>query len=905
MKFLKKIIEDLLDKTDDLSNYSLVLPGKRPIVFIKKILADKHYEGFLPQFITIEELLKSLAHSQQIKGVALWLFAYEVYKTQHQESFGDFLKWFPTVLKDWDDMLKFSESDIAVLDFMFDEERIKNWAENLNPEENTPRNKFLNFWRKQRNFLPLLKLKLREKNYATDGMISELAKNNIEDFVEKTSNIFVFCGFNAFTPTEGKLVKTLLRAEKAFCYSQADQYYMQDSRQEAGKFLREQANWSEYNKSRPFNWIENDFKEDKDISVLEVSGNISQTKLLPEIFNDLSNGNLEQYDFSNTAVVLLDENLLPATLDSLSALSQINITMGFPLKNLDFSNAIKKLFYLQKHLQKKNNAYYYKDLLPILEGLPEINADQKIVKRFKNLLHERNMIYISKSVINDELIDLSYLNLLMPCDAKRFLDELIKYCYILKFHDLDDILYENVSHFESTFKALKNQLEQYHFGILIEDLEVLINQLVNSETIDFQGEPLQGLQVMGLLETRLLNFENVILLSTNEGKLPLGNSQNTYLPFDVRREHQMHTFLENDGIYAYHFYRLLQDSKKAFLLYNSLSSGINTGEKSRFITQLELESPHHIKHIVIENETQPTKEDLIIILKDAEVLEKLESWKIRISASNLTSYLYNPVDFYLSKVLGVYAEDQMEEELSQRNFGNLVHYALYYIYEKVIGNTLTVNILQDLLYKVDEALAQAIIKLNHDDEYYLKGMNFIHKSIAKRVVEEIINYDLKLVKDGNSLEILALEYCVENVEFSLTETEKVKFCGFIDRIDRLNETVRVIDYKTKKATKIELAPTEEKADTMFLNKEMAQAIQLSIYAYALLNDKNFNTNLLECGIWSFAETNKGVQLLKINGIALLNLENLSHNFKSIRNLILEILNPELSFEEPAKVKKFS
>ncbi|MBC7556178.1 MAG: PD-(D/E)XK nuclease family protein, partial [Chryseobacterium sp.] len=752
MKFLNKIINDLLNKSDDLSNFNLVLPGKRPVVFIKRILAEKNYNGFLPQFFTIEELLKDISQTQHIKGITLWLFAYEVYKTQHEEDFSTFLKWFPTVLKDWDDMLKFSDSDISVLDFMFDEERIKNWSENLNPDEENPRNKFLNFWRKQRHFLPLLKLKLQEKNYATGGMLHEIVRGKIENFVQKTENKFVFCGFNAFTPTEKKLIKELLKWDKAICYFQADDYYMKDSRQESGKFLRDHKTWPEFNESREFNWVENDFKKEKNIKIFEVSGNISQTKLLPQIFQELSDGNIEQFDFSKTAIVLLDENLLPPTLDALSAVELINITMGFPLKNLGFSNAMKKIFHLQKQLHKQSSSYYYKDVLPILDELPKAENDDLVIPNFQKLMQKRNIIYISKKMLEQELSGLSYFNLFQKNTAKEFLVDLINYCFQLKFLNLDDILFENISHFETAFKTLENQLRDYNFEMEIESLEVLINQLVNTESIDFQGEPLQGLQVMGLLETRLLNFENIILLSVNEGKLPLGNSQNTYLPFDVRREFDLHTFLENDGIYAYHFYRLLQDSKNVYLLYNALSSGVNTGEKSRFITQLEIESGHKIEHFVVENTIEPVNQDVMIIEKTDDVLEKLNQWKNRVSVSHLVNYLWNPIDFYLSQILKTRSEDEVEEELSQRNYGNLVHYSLQFLYEKILGKSLIDKDLEGLILQVDEALNHAIKILNHEKEFYLKGMNFIHKSIASRVVTDILTFDLNLIKKGNKLE---------------------------------------------------------------------------------------------------------------------------------------------------------
>ena len=796
MKFLQKIITELINQNADLSGFNIVLPGKRPIVFIKQILREKEYSGFLPNFFTVEDLISDLSGKQPVQGISLWLFAFQIYQELHPaEDFSNFLKWFPTLLKDWDDILKFSESDKAVLEYMFDEERIKNWSENLGDSEDIPRRKFLNFWQKMNVFLPILKQKLTEKNWATSGMIHEAAKNKIEDFAIKTEQKFVFCGFNAFTPVEEKLIKSLLQWDKAQCFFQADSYYFDDEKQEAGKFLRSHKTWKEFTEKRPFHWIENDFAQPKKIKVYEVSGNITQTKVLPEIFKEINDHNL-----SKTAVVLLDENLLPASLDAMNAVQYLNITMGFPLKNLAFSNAMKQLFYLQKQLEKKDSSYYYNDVLSVLEELPNSDIDQQIIANFKLNIEERNIVYISKKQFTEFLSELSYFDIFKKATSiNDFLNLLIKFCYELKFRELDDILFENITHFEQSFKIIKNQISPYSFEIKMETLEVLINQLVNSESIDFQGEPLQGLQVMGLLETRLLNFENIILLSTNEGKLPLGNSQNTYLPFDVRQHFELHTFLENDSIYAYHFYRLIQDSSNVHLLFNALNSGVNTGEKSRFITQMEIEDSYHqIENIIIENTSDPIQQELIQIPKTPKVLEKLEAWKSRVSASHLTSYLYNPIDFYLNKILNTRETSEIEEELSQRSYGNLVHYALQEIYQKFIGKKLTINDLQFSYEAINEVINNAILKLNHQIEFYEKGINFIHKSIAERVVRNVLEYDRKLVEDGNTLEILSVEGNFENVDFYLDEekTDKVSFYGFIDRIDRLNRTLRIIDYKT-------------------------------------------------------------------------------------------------------------
>ena len=893
MKFLNKIIHELLAQNPDLSAFNIVLPGKRPIVFIRQILEENNYSGFLPNFFTIEELINRIADKQVIQGISLWLFAFDVYKSLNlipNDDFADFLKWFPTLQKDWDDILKFSENDQAVLQYMFDEERIKDWAQDLGEDENVPRKKFLNFWKNMNVFLPVLKQKLQEKNWATSGMIHETAKARIVDFAKNTNEQFVFCGFNAFTPAEEKLVRSLLQWDKGQCFFQADHYYFDDERQEAGKFLRNHKIWKEFNDSRAFQWIEDDFNQPKNIKVYEVSGNITQTKILPEIFKEIENKT-----FSNTAVVLLDENLLPASLDVMYSVQNLNITMGFPLKNLSFSNAVKQLFYLQKQLEKNRSSYYYRDIFPILEELPKSIEDEAIINNFKAKIEERNIVYISKKLLNELLGDLSYFNLLQKADSTNaYLDALIEFCKRIKWLEIDDIQYENISHFENAFRIIKNQLSPYQFEIKMETLEILINQYINSESIDFQGEPLRGLQIMGLLETRLLNFENVIMLSVNEGKLPLGNSQNTYIPFDIRKFFDLHTFLENDSIYAYHFYRLIQDSKNVHLLFNALSSGINTGEKSRFITQIEMESSHQIEHLIIENSSEPIITQPIEISKTDIVLERLQKWKQKVSASHLTSYLYNPIDFYLSKILNASETDEIEEELSIRNYGNLVHYTLQEVYEILKGKILKESDLKDSIKAIDNYIEIAIDKLKHQPEFYEKGMNFIHKAIAKKVIESILNYDLELVKKGNKLEILEIEKRFENIDFYLDETDKISFFGFIDRIDRLNGTLRIIDYKTAKIKNLTVKIDDTNVDEYFHSNDRKQALQLCIYQYVVQNLPEFWGFPVETGIWSFAEARKGVASLQFEK------GNIDDAMKSVKSLIQEILNPDIHFTETIK-----
>lgn len=891
MKFLSKVVELLLTKYSDLSQVSVVLPGKRPVVFLKKKLKERKYEGFLPEFFAIDDLIKKISGSQVVQGIPLWLFAYDIYRKYFpEETLDNFLKWFPTLLKDWDDMLKFSESDQKVLEYMLDEERIKNWGESLGEGDNA-RKRNLNFWKKMNVFIPSLKLRLEEKGWATDGMAREQARRKMGTFIKETPVKFVFCGFNALTPTEKSLIKKMLQEGKAECLFQADEYYFNDLKQEAGKFLREHKVWKEFNENRDFNWIENQFVQPKNIKIYEVSGNVTQTKILPQILQ-----NIKEENYSDTAVVLLDEELLPAGLDAMKFVEKLNITMGFPIKNLLFSNAIKKLFRLYKQLYKNDSAYYYADVVSVLEELPRNIDDDIIISKFIEGIEERNIVYISKNYLKEHLGALSYFTLFEKKSIEELLNNLIDYCIHLKYNNLDDIQYENVSHFEKIFKTLKNHFRDYDFEISVEVLEVLINQLVNLENIDFQGEPLEGLQLMGLLETRLLDFDNIVMLSVNEGKLPLGNTQNTYLPFDVRKNFEMNTFLENDSIYAYHFYRLMQNAKNIHLMYNSLSSGVNTGEKSRFITQMEMESPHHLEHIVIDNKSEPIFQTPIKIEKSEKVLEKLEEWKNRVSPSHLTTYIFNPIDFYFNNILKVRDIEGIEEELSQRNYGNLVHYALYFLYQKVKGKVLKISDLENMKSHIDEAMFYAMKELKHQPELYERGMNYIHKSIAIKVILSILDYDKSLLEKGNQLEIIDLEQKIE-AQFFISEEESVWFYGFIDRVDRLNGTLRIIDYKTANPKNLNVNPKSDVLEQFLYNSDYKQALQLSIYAYSMLSSNQYSDKNLQCGIWSLSEVNSGVQSLKIFSEDSLNRENLEVCMNSIKNIIKEILNPEIPFEQ--------
>jgi hypothetical protein len=327
-----------------------------------------------------------------------------------------------------------------------------------------------------------------------------------------------------------------------------------------------------------------------------------------------------------------------------------------------------------------------------------------------------------------------------------------------------------------------------------------------------------------------------------------------------------------------------------------MDSGMNTGEKSRFITQIELESSQKISTFVVENTSEPVEIQSVKIEKTPKVLELLQTWTESVSASHLTAYLYNPIGFYLNYVLKIRDLDDIEEQISQKNYGNLVHYSLQYLYENILDKVLKISDLENILTKTDEAISHSIKRLKHQEDLYAQGMNFIHKSLAKRVIEEIIRYDISLVKSGNKLIIKQMEKQVQ-AKFELSEGKYLNFNGFIDRIDSLNGKTRIIDFKTAKAKNLKIFNRNTKEDFSF-TEPYKQAIQLCIYAYCVLKTENITS--LQSGIFSFAEVGKGLQNLQISGEKNVNLINLSSPMETVKKIVLEILNPEIPFEEKSR-----
>ncbi|MDR1876643.1 MAG: PD-(D/E)XK nuclease family protein, partial [Flavobacteriaceae bacterium] len=884
---------DLLDKDYDLSKVHLILPGRRPVVFFKKYFIDKGYDGFMPVFSTIEDFVLRYSGLVKIENIPLWFEAFQIQKKyiNPQEKLEDFLKWIPTLLKDFNDIDTFAENPLKVLEHLASIERIENWGETLDSRNNEKLfYKNSKFWKNNLVLYKELTASLKKKGTGTQGMILSSVMDNLNNINIPEDEIFAFVGLNAITPKEEKLIKHFISHSQTLLYWDSDVYYMKDKNQEAGHFLRSHSKWGYY-ANRDFQWVENSFSQPKKINVVSTSQEVAQAKYVGTILKNLTEEELQQ-----TALVLCDETILPSIMESLpESVKRINITMGYPLKNSLLASFFKQVFQLHIFREKnKSGGFYFQDVLDILQNsligyVPSVSA---FITDIKN----NNRVFIPDALIYERL---NSWEMLFVFESYRnpleLIQKLYKFC-ANKFWEPDHeepILRENYLKFKNLFSLLFSQLSQDASSIdSFSLLYTFYQHILINEKIDFIGEPLEGLQLMGMLETRLLSFKNIIMTGVNEGILPAGKSDNSFIPFDVKKNYDINTFLENDAIYAYHFYRLLQHAENITLLYNNFTEGINSGEKSRFISQLEFESDHKINEIVASYSGDLERSGEFSIEKTPALVEAIHQWlKKPVSPTHLTSYQYNPVGFYLQKILRLGGKKEIEEEISPLSYGNLIHHTLESLYSQLKGNILTENDLKVALSNYPIHL-EDYIKKELNPDLFERGQNYLQKLLAEKTVEKIILRDLADIKNGNVI-------FLKDIEKKLTSTVDiqgigiVQLKGFVDRWDIFNGQNRIIDYKTSSVSSLKFK--SEKLNNIREDKNFKFFIQLVFYAYMILNEKLAEP--VQVGIWSFKKPFRGLELLHFDGVNLFSESQVSELFEEVIKMIREIANPEIPFVE--------
>lgn len=455
--------------------------------------------------------------------------------------------------------------------------------------------------------------------------------------------------------------------------------------------------------------------------------------------------------------------------------------------------------------------------------------------------------------------------------------------------------------FLTVFQQLQTLNKKYNHISTLKALYLLYDLILKNEKLSFKGEPLQGLQLMGMLETRVLDFETVIITSVNEGILPGSKNNFSFIPFDVKKHFELPTYQEKDAIFSYHFQRLLLRANKVFLIYNTETDGYGSGEKSRFLTQLQIKY-NLPKEIVVAPLVVTTEKKPITINKTPQVLLQLKNvFTTGISPSSLTNYLYNPINFYQQNILKITDVLELEETIEANTMGTTIHEVLKNMYQPFENKELTVN-------AVNKMLANYSIELQRQYEKIYKkgtlhyGKNKLIFEVSKYYLKRFLNDELEFLKQGNNLKILAIERKFETVFKGKNLEYPIKIKGTVDRIDLLNNVVRIIDYKTGKVTAVNLKLDNFAAIKSNVPK-YGKVLQIMLYAFLFGNQKEFeNHNSMEAGIVSFKNLQSG--FLKLNFTAqrnglntLISKEIMNEFLEELEIIIQEILNPEIPFEE--------
>ena len=908
--FISETIDDILVTHSSFEDCVFVLPSQRAGVFVKDSFKNKILSGFLPEILTIETFIGQISGISKADAIQLLFHFYTIYceVEEHPDSFDVFSSWAFVVLQDFNEIDQYLINSQSIFTYLRDIQRLKKWSVKGEFKETKLMKDHLIFMERLGVYYTKFYSFLLDKGTGYQGLIYREATKKAAAFINKHPHKkFFFIGFNALNKAEEFLFKAFLENGQSEVYWDIDRAFF-ESNHSAGSFIRKyKKEWKYYEKNQ-LKQISDHFLAEKNIEIIGATKNISQLKYAGEILKNFSN-------HQNTALVLGDESLLSVALNSIPEnVDAINITMGYPLQNVPTSqliSAIFQLFITQDRLQKSTtNEFYHKDITRFFKNsvIFQLVSEeaQEVLLFIQEIISKENTSFINLAAIT------SYLKPLEEKNSTLLLAIFNPFIsvndFISRILNLLENVRDNVSvlekeylyRFYNAFTQLRTLNSAKNYFKNIKTLFQFYNRIIANEKLSFQGEPLNGLQLMGMLETRVLDFENVIITSVNENIIPSNSTQNSFIPFDIKVEYGLPTYREKDAIYSYHLFRLLQRSKNIYLIYNTESDTFGNGEKSRFIAQLEM-IRNDVYSTFIAPKVITERKEQTEVGKNKQVLEKLKELAEKgISPSAITNYLYNPIDFYKQKILRISELDLVEETIAANTMGTVVHDTLEELYKPYINLFLTINHIDLMLKQYRKLVTKYFIKHFKNGDI-TSGKNRLAFEVSNQFVKRFLSMEKKILKEGHQVKILGTELMLETLITVPGINFPIKIKGIVDRIDEFDGVTRIIDYKTGKvnATDLKVLNFEEIRTVKY-----SKAIQILLYAYMYSQNNSLKTDgTLEAGIISFKNLKGG--LLKINFSSKAKSPNhsvtdekLEEFMSEIKLLLQEIYNPKISFKEP-------
>ena len=917
-KFLQQIATELF-KSPDLHQKIVVLPNKRSGIFLKKALVETLEKPVLsPQIMTLEAFIESISPYRQSEWLDLLFTFFQTYKELYgdkTQSFDEFIRWAPAVLNDFNKIDAYNVNAKEVFTYINEVKKIEDWQ--LKPDSPKMITDYLQFYASLYDLYQNLKTKLQGQNKGYTGMMSRYVAGHIESIsTQFTENQIIFAGFNALSTNQINIIKVLVHNNKAQVFWDADTYYLQ-KHFEAGKFINEHRQ-----NFKNFNWIFDNFNNPKQIDIIGVTGSTTQAQAVAEIIVNQYDTHTDKIDLQETAIVLNEEHLLLPMVNSLpETISGVNITLGVPLKNLPISRFFELL--VQLYTEKEQYGRFHLDTIISIINLPVFEQILSPKERHANELLLKKLGQFKTNLISQDL----WLKTLQDSDSfikdlilkdfsiSNFIELLLQFIDFFGREHPDELDGLALVKFEQLFNQLKAFVLQTGDIKNMRTFQYLFNRLLHQERLAFEGEPLEGLQIMGMLETRLLDFDHVIITSMNEGIIPRGRNDRSLIPFELKKHFGLPQHHEQNATMAYHFYRLLQRAKKISLIYNAAGDGFGAGEQSRFVTQIENELDpkiHQINRHILGLSTDSKMLEKEEIIKTPYALEQLQAIALSgFSPSALGTYVHNPLTYYKRYILKLEDSQEITDAIPVNIIGTIIHDAMEILYQDHIGKPLKISDF-DSFIKTYEALAlQLFIKESFGESApinaeMITGKNLIVFEIIKKNIKDLLELDKKIVKAGNRLEIIGLE---QELKAKLPfKNKEIYIRGKVDRIDRLNGNLRIIDYKTGavKPENISIGKPGKKGETSQIdleplrsNAKKEKLLQLLTYAWLYYKKRQLLTSDLpfEVGILSTRSIKHGLLKANIFGSTKIDASIIKDFEAQLLLLIEELFNPDVPFIE--------
>jgi len=923
------VVEDL----PMLKDHCYVFPTKRGGVFFRQALlrSFKGHNFFLPAILTIEELLEKLTQQAITDELTLLFELYKCYQEREKGlDFDRFYAWGRIILKDYDEIDRYMADacsiysdlqEIKEIDHVFGfnddlREIISNFRSITDKQEKTRLlTEFLKIWEAVGKVYVQFQEVLAEKHYAYAGMLyRRLAEGIGETNFEHPFQFYHFCGFNALSRSEETIFDQLYKNDRAQLYWDADPLFMNDQQEEAGQFLRQ------YKQKWPDSvWVEVDsLASEKQVTIAAVPQSIGQAHIGARV---LAEGAEQGWRPEETAIVLADEKLLLPVLYALPFDEhRVNVTMGYPVKftvAYDLVDSFLEL-YRKAVVRGENVLVTLNDLKPLLSNAYLSALEPQVYEKVIGWSNRKKKTRMSLSSVASQMEHPQLMALFSAQPQWESLFAAITlYLTTVFYHFKEEgekpVDLEFIYFFLREFNKINSYLIERAEKLSLKLVKKLVREHFKAAKIPFEGEPIEGFQIMGFLETRTLDFKNVIILSANEGKVPAQRSMGSYIPYALRKVFGLPTFEEQDAIYAYHFKRLLQRAENVHFTYDAEVSRDSTGERSRFILQQLLkyqDLPNiHVNELQYTGKLNPVaaSDQFIEVPKTPVVLAAMDRYLVGseegkfLSPTSLTTYVTCPLRFYFQYVLRIREKEEAADEIDARNFGIVVHRVLELLYEPWLGKEINKEQIGTLNKLVEKMVAKVLEEEDIVQEFQeLAGKDLLTQRIMQRLVTKILNLD----QEQAPFTITGLERDDLDYQIALSNDQKVKLSGVVDRIDEKEGITRIVDYKTGKVKLAPLAslkkPVTEYIEQYFKDPDLKSGFQG--YFYGLLGRKEI-TGQIQVGIMGMRDLNKGTQWLQSGRV--ITPDYISEFENRLETMVREMFDPAVPFKQTEKVKNCS